>query len=258
MAASRLGQLAADAPQGVGRLVAEDVEPGVVGEPEDPGRLAEIGGQLGLQRVLPDADAALERGRVAHPVLHLARQSLGVVGVGPEERLVPAEHVDRHAERAQRRHHLGRRRVVRLLVDGQEDGVRCPPGGGAQRDPGVHAERPRLVGGGAHDTALGGVAVTADHDGQAAQLRSPQDLDGRDELVEVDVQDPAQRVRPRRVRTRKVRDGSPGSSSRGGRGRWCRRWRRRAAGAGSRPGRGRRPPRCRGPRAARCRARRAA
>ena len=47
---------------------------------------------------------------------------------------------------------------------------------------------PRLVGSPSPPTTTG----------QAAQLRPPQDLDGGDELVEVDVQDPAQRVRPRR------------------------------------------------------------
>ncbi len=68
--------------------------------------------------------------------------------------------------------------------------------GGPQRHSGVHAVGAGLVGRRGHDAALGRVAVTADHDGAAAQLRAAEDLDGGDELVEVDVQDPAQWVRP--------------------------------------------------------------
>src|SRR5215831_20786115 len=53
-------RLAADAPERVGRLPAEHLEPGVVRQPENAGRLAEPGRQLGLQLVLPDADRAVK------------------------------------------------------------------------------------------------------------------------------------------------------------------------------------------------------
>ena len=48
-----------------------------------------------------------------------------------------------------------------------------------------------LVGRGAHHAALGRVAVTAHHHGPPAQFGMPEDLDRRDELVEVHVQHPA-------------------------------------------------------------------
>ncbi len=48
-----------------------------------------------------------------------------------------------------------------------------------------------FVGSGCHDAALGRVAIAADNDRAAPQLRSAQDLDGRDELIEVDMQHPA-------------------------------------------------------------------
>ena len=40
------------------------------------------------------------------------------------------------------------------------------------------------------DTAAGGVAVAADDHRPPGQLRAAQQLDGRDELIQVDVQDP--------------------------------------------------------------------
>jgi hypothetical protein len=56
------------------------------------------------------------------------------------------------------------------------------------RQPGVHAEPARLVGGGCHDAALGRVAVAAADDQSAAQFGPSPDLDSHDELVEVHVQ----------------------------------------------------------------------
>jgi hypothetical protein len=53
------------------------------------------------------------------------------------------------------------------------------------------AESARFVGGAGDDAALGRVAVTADDDRTAAQLRSAQDLYRHDELVEVHVQHPS-------------------------------------------------------------------
>jgi hypothetical protein len=55
----------------------------------------------------------------------------------------------------------------------------------------VDAERPRFVRGRRdHLPASGGVAGASDDDRETAQLRPPPDFDRRDELVEVDVQDP--------------------------------------------------------------------
>jgi hypothetical protein len=64
-----------------------------VGEPEDPGGLAEPGGQLGLELVFADADRAFKAGHSADAVGDPARQRLRVIGVGGEERLVPAGHL---------------------------------------------------------------------------------------------------------------------------------------------------------------------
>jgi hypothetical protein len=55
----------------------------------------------------------------------------------------------------------------------------------------VDAELARLVGGRADDAPLGGIAVAADHDRLSPELRPSQHLDGREELVEVDVQHPS-------------------------------------------------------------------
>ena len=54
----------------------------------------------------------------------------------------------------------------------------------------MHAKHARPVGRRRDDAALGRVAIAADDDRQAPQLGSTQHLDGRDELVEVDVQHP--------------------------------------------------------------------
>jgi len=54
----------------------------------------------------------------------------------------------------------------------------------------VHSALPGLVGGRRDNTALGRIAVSADDHREAPQLRMPQHLDRRDELIEVDVQDP--------------------------------------------------------------------
>ena len=98
------------------------------------------------------------------------------------------------AQLAQHVHDVFRHCLIRGLVDRQEHRLRAPPGRRAQRQPGVHAEFARLVGGGRHDSALRRVSVTADHHGPAAQLGPPQHLDSRDELIEVHMQDPAPRL----------------------------------------------------------------
>jgi hypothetical protein len=55
----------------------------------------------------------------------------------------------------------------------------------------VHAPLAGGVGSGGDDAALGRVAVAADDQRLAVELRMPQDLDGSQELVEVHVQHPA-------------------------------------------------------------------
>ena len=91
-------------------------------------------------------------------------------------------------EAPQDRHHLPADGAVLAAVDRHEDGVRAERRGRAQRHRGAHAEAARLVRGGADDTAIVRPAA-ADDDGPAAQLGSVALLDGREERVEIDVQD---------------------------------------------------------------------
>jgi hypothetical protein len=198
-----VGQLArglgADAPQRLGRPVTHHLVPAVDGQPEHAGRLAELGGDLGPEQVVPDPDRAGQLGLGEHRALDRTGQRLRVVGDGAEEGLVPAHHLDRGArhlgvdERAQHVHHPLRGRLVGRVVRGQEDRVRAPLGRGAQRHARAHPELAGLVGRGGHDGAQGGVALAADHDRPPGQLRAAQDLDRGQELVEVDVQDPVGR-----------------------------------------------------------------
>ena len=161
--------LRADPPQRVGRPLAHHLEPGLVGRAgRRPARLAELGRDLGPQLVVADADRAVQPGRGQH----LGADLLGERRAGrparrapsprPEERLVPAEHLDhhRHAAPLQRRaacHHLRRGRVVRRPVDRQEHRVRAlaraPPAAASRsrrRTPGPRTTpwrpRPRSVG----------------------------------------------------------------------------------------------------------------
>ncbi len=183
--------LRADAPECIGPAVAEDGEPVLLGEPVHARRLAESGGELRLQPVVPDADRAVEPGGVAHPALDRAGHGLGVVALDGEEGLVPAEYLDDRVEAPQHRHHPLGRLLVGLAVDGQEHRVGASACRRAQRQAGLHAELPRLVRRGAHHTALGRVAVAADDHGPTAQFGVAQHLDRRDELVEVHVQHPS-------------------------------------------------------------------
>jgi hypothetical protein len=65
----------------------------------------------------------------------------------------------------------------------------------------VHTVLPCLVRGGADNTSLGRVAVATDNYWPALELRVAEDLDRRDELVEVDVQHPRGHVSFWRVTT---------------------------------------------------------
>jgi len=179
-----------DAPQRVGRPVAEQGEPVVPGQSEDPARLAERRGHLRAHRVVADPDGAGEPGALADGPLHRAGERLRVLAVGPEERLVPPQHLDDDVELPQHRHDLRRRLAVGGVVGRQEHRVRAPAGGLAQRHPGPHAERARLVGRGRDHGPIGDLAAPPDHDGAPGQFRTAQDLDRGQELVEVDVQHP--------------------------------------------------------------------
>ena len=113
-----------------------------------------------------------------------------VDGLDREERFVPAHDLDDRVELAKGRHDLGRGSFVSFAVHGEEDRVRASARRGTQRQSGVHAEGAGLVGSGADHPALGRVTGAADHHRESPQLRVTQNLDGGDELVEVDVQYP--------------------------------------------------------------------
>ena len=93
------------------------------GQAGDAARLGEAGRGLGGQPRVADPDRARERGLGEHAGLDVGGQCFGVVGRGADERLVPAPHLDDHVERPQRRHHLGRGRVVGGPIVRQEHGV---------------------------------------------------------------------------------------------------------------------------------------
>jgi hypothetical protein len=74
-------------------------------------------------------------------------ERLRVVCLHANESLVPADDFDNATiQAAQRRHHLGRDRLVRRGVDGQYHGVRRLAGSQPQRYIRAHAERACLVG----------------------------------------------------------------------------------------------------------------
>ena len=128
---------------------------------------------------------------------------------GPEERLVPAEHLEHDGyaaplEAAERGHHLrGRGEVVRR-VDGQEDRVRALLVRRPQRHAGPDPELARLVRRRRDHRALVDDPAPTDHDRLAGQLRLAQDLDRRQEHVEVDVQHPPGHAGPLRGRRQRV------------------------------------------------------
>ena len=159
------------------------------------GRLTEPGRDLRLQLVVPDTDRAVELGGRLDIGGEAARESLGIGSLDTDERLVPAQHLHGLAGVPQHGHHLSGDRVVGVGVHRQEHAVGAALGRGAQRLAGVHAELARLVGGGAHHAALGGIAVAAHHDRLAEQFRVAKHLDGRDELIEVHMQHPPAHAR---------------------------------------------------------------
>ena len=84
----------ADAPQRVGRPVAQHVEPGLAGEPVHAGRLAEPVAIFACSLFSPMPTLQSSPVAAQDPPLHVAGVRLGVVGHDAEERLVPAEHLD--------------------------------------------------------------------------------------------------------------------------------------------------------------------
>ena len=104
-----------------------------------------------------------------------------------EERLVDRDRLDLRREPAKDGHDVARRLLVAPAVDRQEHAVRAAPDRLAQRHRRVDAEPARLVARRRHDPAAARVA--ADDDRLAAQLRAVALLDGREERVEVDVED---------------------------------------------------------------------
>ncbi len=86
------------------------------------GRLP-VGGQLGLQPVVSDADRAAELGRRPDRLLHLAGDRLRIFAVHGDERLVPAHDLHDVAQVPQRGHHRLRRRLVCRSVNRQEYGI---------------------------------------------------------------------------------------------------------------------------------------
>jgi hypothetical protein len=163
----------------------------VLGEPEHARGLGEAGGDLGPQPVVADAHRAGEPGSVADDLLDLGRQRLGVVRGRAEERLVPAQDLDHDRQGRQRGHHHLGHRVVGRRVRRQEHRVGAQPGRGAQRHARVDAEAAGLVRRGGDHRPLRRVARPAHHHRLAPQLGVPGHLDRGEELVEVDVEDPA-------------------------------------------------------------------
>jgi len=115
--------LRAHAPQLDRRAVTHDVEPVVRGESEDAGGLAELRGDLRAHLVVADADRAVQPRLSQHGPLRLPGKRFGVVRLGSEEGLVPADDLDDGPERAKGGHDLLRRSLVLCGVDRQEHGV---------------------------------------------------------------------------------------------------------------------------------------
>ena len=185
------GGLLADAPQRVDRPRSHERRPLVSREPEHASRLRERARELRAMLRVADADRAPQVGALEHGALHVARERLGVAGLDRHERLVPPERLHDRREGPQRLHHPRARLEVVVAVDGQEHAVGASLQGRAQRHARSHAELPSLVRRRRDDPALRRVAVTADDHRFPAQLGVPQHLDRSDELVHVDVEDPA-------------------------------------------------------------------
>ena len=116
---------------------------------------------------------------------------LGIVGSMPRNASSQPSTSTTASSSSQRGHHSRGRRVVGVAIDRQEHRLRTPSRRRTKRQTRVNAELPGLVGRRADDAPLRRIAVAADDDRPAAQLRTAQHLDRGDELVQVDVQHPA-------------------------------------------------------------------
>ena len=87
----------ADAPQGGGRSVPHHVEPVVTVQEVGAVRLAEVGRDLGPDEGVADPDRAGQARPRQHGGLDLQGRRQRVVGVDPDERLVPAQHLHHRA-----------------------------------------------------------------------------------------------------------------------------------------------------------------
>ena len=130
-----------------------------------------------------------------HRRLQVSGETFRIVRGRPDERLVPAPHLDHRSERTQRRHHPVRCGLVRRAVHRKEHRSRTPARRGAQRHPRPHAERAGLVRRRRHDLPRpGGISVAAHHDRAAGELGASEDLHRGQELIEIDVEDPVARA----------------------------------------------------------------
>ena len=180
-----------DAPQRLDGPRTHERRPLLAREPEHAPRLRERAPELGAMLRVAHADRAPQVGTLEHLALHLPGERLGIVGLHRHERLVPPEHLHDRRERPQGVHHARARLQVVVGVDREEHAVGTSLQRRAQRHRRPHAELTGFVGGGGDDPTLGGVAVTAHDHGLAPQLGMPEHLDRGDELVHVDVEDPA-------------------------------------------------------------------
>ena len=183
------------APQRVGGPLPHHLEPVSRGEPEDAARLAEARWRSWpaacCRRCRPSSAAGSRSSTAART--SSANASGSSVSTPRKASSQPSTSTGT-SKRAQRVHHLRRRRVVGRWSTGRNTASGHLRAAVRSGMPEPDAERPRLVGRGGHHPALGRVAAAADDHRQAGQLGAAQHLDRGDELVEVDVQHPAARV----------------------------------------------------------------
>ena len=185
------GGLRTDAPERVDAAVTHHRHPVLLGEREDARGFAESGGDLGALLVVADAHRTRQPRLGGDDGADAFGQLEGVGHVGTQVGLVPAPHLQRVAQVAQQSHHLFGRFVVGVRVGRQERGVRAAARRGAQRHAGMHAELPRLVRSARDDLAwFGRITAAPDDHRQSDEFGVAPQFDRREELVEVDVQDP--------------------------------------------------------------------
>jgi hypothetical protein len=183
------GRLPSDPPQRLGGAPLHHGAPVAPGETEDAAGLPHIRRDLGPELVVADPHRAREARGAEDRALDLGCERLGILCLDLEVGLVPPGDLDDRRERPKRPHDLAGCLVVRLGVDGQEHRLGTAPCRRSQRHPGSDPEPPSLVGGRRDHSAFRGITVAADDDGDVAQIGPAKHLDGRDELVEIDVKD---------------------------------------------------------------------